>query len=112
MKPGKRGCGAAATVLVVIGVECHDGGPGRARVQHITSASADVLRECVLDNVARGSAVHTDVWKGYNDTGRYRFNHVVTNLSESDDPAHGVMPEAYRVAGLLKRRRLDTHGGA
>jgi hypothetical protein len=49
-------------------------GPGRARMQRIANASGDVLSEFVLDNVARGSEVSTDAWKGYNDIGRYRFS--------------------------------------
>ena len=37
---------------------------------------------------------------------------MVTNLSESGDPAHVVMPAAHRVASLLKRWLLGTHQGA
>ena len=64
VKPGKRGRSADGKALVVIAVECHDGGPGRARMQRIANASGDVLSEFVLDNVARGSEVRTDAWKG------------------------------------------------
>lgn len=112
VKPGKRGRGADGMALVVIVVESRDGGPGRVRMQRIANASADVLTEFVLDNVARGSEVRTDAWKGYNDIGRYRFQHVVTNLSASGDPAHVAMPDVHRVASLLKRWLLDTHQGA
>ena len=112
VKPGKRGRGAEGKALVVIAVECHDGGPGRTRMRRIPTASADVLTDFVLDNVARGTEVRTDAWAGYNDIGRYRFSHVVTNLSASDDRAHVVMPEVHRVASLLKRWLLGTHQGA
>ena len=71
-----------------------------------------MLSEFVLDNVARGSEVRTDAWRGYNDIGRYRFSHVVTNIHESGDPAHVAMPEVHRVASLLKRWLLGTHQGA
>jgi ISXO2-like transposase domain len=37
---------------------------------------------------------------------------VVTNLSDSGDPAHVAMPEVHRVASLLKRWLLGTHQGA
>jgi len=57
-----------------------------------------VLTEFVLENVGRGSEVRTDAWKGYNDIGRYRLTDSVTNLSESGDPAHVLMPEVHRVA--------------
>ena len=112
VKPGKPGRSADGKALVVIAVECHEGRPGRARMRRIASASAEVLTDFVLDNVARGSEVRTDAWNGYNDVGRYRFTHVVTNLSESGDPAHVVMPAAHRVASLLKRWLLGTHQGA
>jgi transposase-like protein len=111
VKPGKSGRSADGKALVVIAAECHEGGPGRIRMRRIPNASAEVLTEFVLDNVARGSDVHTDGWKGYNDIGRYRL-HSVTNLSDSGDPAHVVMPEVHRVASLLKRWLLGTHQGA
>jgi hypothetical protein len=112
VKPGKPGRSADGKALVVIAVECHDGGPGRTRMHRIPNASADVLTDFVLENVARGSEVRTDGWKGDNDIGRYRFTHSVTNLSESGDPAHVAMPEVHRVASLLKRWLLGTHQGA
>jgi transposase-like protein len=112
VKPGKPGRSRDGKALVVIAAECHDGGPGRIRMQRIANASADVLSEFVLDNVARGSEVRTDAWKGCNDIGRYRFSHVIANLSESEDPAHVAMPEVHRVASLLKRWLLGTHQGA
>jgi hypothetical protein len=71
-----------------------------------------VLTDFVLDNIARGSEVRTDGWRGYDHVGRYRFQHVVTSLRQSGDPAHVVMPEVHRVASLLKRWLLGTHQGA
>jgi ISXO2-like transposase domain/Transposase zinc-ribbon domain len=112
VKPGKPGRSADGKALVVIAAECHDGGPGRVRMGRIRSASAGVLTDFVLDNVVRGSEVRTDAWRGYNDIGRHRFSHIVTNLSESGDPAHVAMPEVHRVASLLKRWLLGTHQGA
>jgi hypothetical protein len=112
VKPGKRGRGAEGKALVVIAVECHDGGPGRTRMRRIPNASGEALTDFVLDNVARGAEARTDAWGGYNDIGRYRFAHVVTNLSEPGDPAHVVMPQVHRVASLLKRWLLGTHQGA
>ena len=99
-------------MLVAIGVEVHESGPGRVRMRRITDASADTLTDFVLDHVARRAEVHTDAWGGYNDIGRYRFWHVVTNISASGDPAHVAMPEVHRVASLLKRWLLGTHQGA
>jgi transposase-like protein len=110
-RAGRRGRGAADKALVVIAVECQDGGPGRARMRRIPNASKDVLTDFVLDNVARGTEVRTDAWSGYNGVGEHRFTHVVTSINVSDDPAHVVMPEVHRVASLLKRWLLGTHQG-
>jgi transposase-like protein len=112
MKPGGGRRNLDGKALVVIAVECPDGGPGRVRMRRIPNASADVLSDFVLDNVARGSEVRTDGWRGYDHIGRYRFTHVVTSLRQSDDPAHVVMPEVHRVASLVKRWLLGTHQGA
>lgn len=112
VKVGKRGRSAVGKGLVVIAVECHDGGPGRTRMRRIPNASADALTDFVFDNVARGSEVRTDAWQGYSEIGRHRFEHLVTRLRQSGDPAHVVMPEVHRVASLLKRWLLGTHQGA
>jgi hypothetical protein len=66
----------------------------------------------VLDHVARGSEVRTDDWQGYFDIGRYRFAHVVTNVSASGDPAHVALPHVHLVASLVKCWILGTHQGA
>src|SRR5664280_1024393 len=110
VKPGKGGRGADGKALVAIGAEVHES--GRVRMRRIANASADTLTEFVLDDVARAAEVHTDGWGGYNDIGRYRFAHVVTNISASGEHAHVVMPEVHRVASLLKRWLLGTHQGA
>ena len=112
VKPGRRGRGAAGKALVAIAVERRDGGPGRTRMRRIPDASKDVLTDFVLDNVLRGSDVHTDGWSGYNGVGEHRFSHIATSISASGDHAHVAMPEIHRVASLLKRWLLGTHQGA
>jgi len=57
-------------------------------------------------------SVRFDAWTGYDDIGRNHFQHVVTNLSESGDPAHVVLPHVHRFASPLKRWILGTHQGA
>jgi hypothetical protein len=72
---------------VVIAVE-GDQAPDRVRMRRIPNVKRDTLTDFVLDHVARGSEVRTDAWTGYDEIGRYRFDHVVTNMSSSGDPAH------------------------
>lgn len=81
-------------------------------MRRIPNVKRDTLTEVVLDHVARGREVRTDAWTGYDDVGRYRFTHVVTNVSASGDPAHVALPHVRLVASLLKRWVLGTHQGA
>jgi hypothetical protein len=69
-------------------------------------------RTAASDPGARGAEVHTDGWQGYFDIGKYRFGHVVTNVSQSGDPAHVALPHVHRVASLVRRWILGTHQGA
>jgi len=97
--------------IVVIAVE-GDEAPERVRMRRIVNVKRDTLADFVLDHVARGSEVRTDAWIGYDEIGRYRFDHVVTNMSSSGDPAHVALPHVHLVASLLKRWILGTHQGA
>ena len=40
------------------------------------------------------------------------YTRIKTNLSDSGDPAHVLMPGVHRIASLLKRWLLGTHQGA
>jgi hypothetical protein len=102
IRDGRPGCRRWNTVPPTLPV----------RMRRIPNAAADTLTDFVLDHVARGAEVNTDGWAGYNDIGRYRFQHHVTNISAYGDPAHVAMPEVHRVASLLKRWLLGTHQGA
>ena len=81
-------------------------------LQWVPNVRRDTLTEFVLDHVARGSEVRTDAWTGYDDIGRYRFKHVVTNVSATGGPAHVALPHVHLVASLFKRWVLGTHQGA
>jgi len=40
------------------------------------------------------------------------YKHIVTNISDSEDPAHVVMPRVHRVASLPDRWWLSIYHGA
>lgn len=108
---GKRGRGAENKV--VIAVEMHEPkGFGRIRMKRIEDASANSLSGFVSEAVESGATILTDAWKGYNDLEKRGYKHIKTNLSDSGDPAHVVMPGVHRVASLLKRWIMGTHQGA
>lgn len=110
---GKRGRGAARKSVVVIAVEILEPkGFGRVRMKSIPDASGESLIPFVSESVEPGSIVHTDSWGGYNGLSKKGYMHKRTNLSDSGDPAHVVMPGVHRIASLLKRWILGTHQGA
>lgn len=110
---GKRGRGAENKEVVVIAVEIHEPkGFGRIRMKRIEDASTDSLSTFIAEAVEPGSTILTDAWKGYNELEKLGYKHIKTNLSNSGDPAHVVMPGVHRIASLLKRWILGTHQGA
>ncbi len=112
-KGGKRGRGAERKEIVVIAIEVHEPkGFGRVRMRRVPDASGASLIPFVCDNIQPGSVVLTDAWLGYNDITKHGYTHIKTNLSDSGDPAHVVMPGVHRIASLLKRWLLGTHQGA
>jgi transposase-like protein len=112
VRAGTGGRGARGKAIVAIAVEDRGVRAGRVRMRRIPNVTKDTLTEFVLDHIARGAEVHTDAWQGYNDIGRYRFQHMITNVSASGDPAHVALPHVHRVASLVQRWILGTHQGA
>jgi len=108
---GVGGRQLAGKAIIAIAVE-GDQAPERVRIRRIPDVTKDTLTEFVLDHVARGSEVRTDGWQGYFDIGRYRFAHVVTNVSATGDPAHVALPHVHLLSSLVKRWMLGTHQGA
>ena len=107
-----RGRGAKRKAIVAIAAEVRGCGPGRIRMSVIPDVSSISLHKFVSNNVIKGAVVRTDGWKGYNGLETMGYKHIVTNISDSGDPAHIVMPRVHRVASLLDRWWLGIHQGA
>ena len=107
-----RGRGATRKTIVAIAAEVRGSSPGRIRMSIISDVSSKSLHGFILNNVQKGAAIRTDGWKGYNGIEAMGYRHIVTNLSDSGDPAHVVMPRVHRVASLLDRWWLGIHQGA
>ena len=107
---GKRGRGASGKHLIVIAAEFSGKKPvGRARIQRIPDASAESLEACILANIAQGSTVHTDGWKGYKAVGSIGYKHLPCK-SATVEPDE-LLPRINIVTALLKRWLLGTlHG--
>ncbi len=104
---GKRGRGAEGKRLVVIAVEVKGNKTGRARLASIPDASSDSLEEFIKSNIEGSSTVITDGWAGYNGISKLIAEHRVHKDLLDDN--EGVLPNAHRVASLLKRWLLGTH---
>ncbi len=107
-----RGRGAKKKAIVAIAAEVRGRGPGRIRMAKIPDLSAPTLRRFAGDNIQRGAVLRTDAWSGYNGIEDMGYKHIVTNISDSGDPAHVVMPRVHRVASLFDRWWLGIHQGA
>lgn len=99
--------------IVVIAVEMLEPkGFGRVRMRRVPDCSTESLVGFIRDVVAPGARIHTDGWPAYGGLVKAGYEHKVTVLSSSNDPAHVLMPGVHRVASLLKRVLLGTHQGA
>lgn len=113
VKPGKRGRGAAGKVLVAIAVEQRSPkGFGRTRMQVISDATSETLREFLLGNVEPGAVVISDGLGSYSGACGEDYRHKPFNVRASGLPAHVPLPGVHRVASLAKRWLLGTHQGA
>ena len=111
---GKRGRGASAKSIVVVGVELVRGSkqPGRIRMSVVPDVSGDSLvGKFVKSNVESGSTLITDGWKGYSALKDNGYARVIPEKFALDDPGN-LLPHVHMVVSLLKRWLLGTHQGA
>ena len=107
-KEGKRGRGSENKSLVVIAVEILKKGTGRIRLQIVPTASAKDLTQFITTNIELGSTIMTDGWKGYSGVSEKGYYHQIQGLEEKENEEQ-MLPNAHRVASLLKRWLLGTH---
>jgi transposase-like protein len=109
---GSKGTKIVKKSLVVVAVEEVEGRVGRVRFRCISDASEKELLPFIKDNIEAGSVVITDGWKGYSSVGRIGYNHLVRNISESDNEAVDLLPNVHLIVSPLKRWLLGTYQGA
>jgi transposase-like protein len=105
---GKRGRGSINKALVVIAIEVLPKGTGRVRLGMVSSATGKNLLQFIKANIEPGSTITTDGWKGYTQLGRKNYSHIVQRqiVAVNDEE---MLPNAHRIAALLKRWLLGTH---
>jgi transposase-like protein len=111
-KGGKRGRGATKSIVLIALEIKQPKGFGRVRMRFVPDASGDSILPFIQDVVAKGSVVCSDGWRGYSGLSDIGYDHRITRLSESGDPAHVSMPGVHRISSLLKRWILGTLQGS
>jgi len=109
-KPGKRGRGAGGKSIVVAAVERQGRKIGRIRLQVINDCSSESLKTFIDQNIAAGSYVVTDGWKGYNSMDPDRYDHHQIFLSKNKD-RYSCLSGVHLIASLVKRLIIGTFQG-
>ena len=109
-KPGKRGRGSEGKVIVAAAVERKGRKIGRFRLHVIDDCSSDSLTAFINQNIAAGSHVVTDGWKGYNSIDADRYDHHQVFLSKSKDK-YSALSGVHLIASLIKRLIIGTFHG-
>jgi transposase-like protein len=108
-----RGRKTDQKAIVAIAIEMKEPkGFGRIRLRQVPDVSAEALMCFISDVIQPRSIIRTDGWRGYAPLQSRDFNHIVTVLADSPDPAHVLMPGPHRIAALLKRWLAGTYQGA
>jgi transposase-like protein len=81
-------------------------------MKRIPNASADSLLSFIKENIAPGTRIRTDGWKGYCGLEETGYPHERIPLRGDRKKAFSALPRVHRVAGLLQRWLLGTHHGA
>ena len=107
---GKRGRGADHKCKVAVAIERKGRKLGRLRMQVIGRCSADELVSFAKDNIAKGSSIATDGWKGYDGLQEAGYIHRKILQSQVDDK-ESVLPGVHLITSLFKRVILGTFQG-
>lgn len=107
---GKRGRGSENKLAVVVAAEKKGKKLGRIRLQIIDNCSGDELIPFIKANIASGSSVVTDAWKGYNRLEENGYTHHQTCQVKAENK-ESILPGVHMVASLVKRVFLGTYHG-
>ncbi len=107
---GKRGRGAEHKCKVAVAIERKGRKLGRLRMQVIDRCNAEELISFATNNVATGSSITTDGWKGYCGLEEAGYIHKKILQSQVDDK-NSVLPGVHLITSLVKRVILGTFQG-
>lgn len=116
---GHLGRGAETKALVICAIELvrglnHKKQPcihtGRVRLRVVPDASASSLIPFVIQNVKKGSIIHTDGWPSYNTLRQEGYDYRPVVQGKGEDAQY--MLYVHRIFSNLKTWLLGTHHGA
>lgn len=119
---GKKGRGVKSSpnkTLIVGAVEIHTyttkkgrqkHRAGRLRLQVLRSASEVEIKQFLNTNVAIGSIVKSDGWRGYSTEALYGYEHICQIQGKPED-AKELAPHIHKIFGNLKAWLTGTHHG-
>jgi transposase-like protein len=84
---------------------------GRLRLRLVPGRGAKELTEFVQENVAQGSVVRTDGWKGYDDLAKLGYMHEPLVLDGDPERTDAHLPMIHIAFSNLKTWLLGTHHG-
>ena len=107
-KKGKRGRGAEGKTIVVIAIEILEKSTGRIRLAKVPNATRKNLLSFIAVNIEKGATIITDGLNSYKSLSQIGYQHIIERgvIKYADEE---LLPNAHRVASLLKRWMLGTH---
>ena len=85
---------------------------GRVRITVVPDARSETLLSWIESNIAKGTKIYTDGWKGYNGLGTRGYNHIRTLQSHNGHKTGQWLPLVHLLISNLKRWLTGTHKGA
>ncbi|MDE1975863.1 MAG: IS1595 family transposase [Elusimicrobia bacterium] len=110
VRKGVKGRRVGGKIPVAVAVENRGDHTGRIRLQVLTDVSSSSLHAFVQKNIATGSQVNTDGWKGYWGIALAGYAHY-PQTQGSPERAGQILPWVHRVIGNLKTWLRGTHHG-
>jgi transposase-like protein len=110
VRKGVMGRRMGGKALVVAAVENRGDHTGRIRLRALPDGSSDSLHAFIRENVAPGSRLNTDDWRGYDGIERHGYRHR-PEVQGTAERAGKILPWVHRVMGNLKTWLRGTHHG-
>ena len=110
VRKGERGRSTETKVPVVVAVENRGDHTGRIRLAVVPDVSSESLHAFIRKNIAPGSQVKTDDWRGYWGIEAFGYQHK-PKVQGNPERAGKILPWVHRVIGNLKTWIRGTHHG-